>query len=210
MTTLIALHGFSQNGAEMRRQMGELGVKLAEGMHVIYPDGPVPCSTEMVEKVYGTGLVEDHGGPYQSWWRASDDGSTYEGWEKSRDQMGSLISEQEEVGLIGFSQGAILSTAVAALSQAGLLPPIKFVVLLAGAAPRAHVFSPLLKEPLQVPSLHVWGKRDALMRKGAPDLVTRFSEATRQVVNFDLGHVIPKDGDPAEKVLAFVRSQAHL
>jgi hypothetical protein len=64
--------------------------------------------------------------------------------------------------VLGFSQGAAVAAAVAALSCRGDFPPLAFVILIAGFTPRSAELGPLFEPPLQLPSLHIWGEQDPL------------------------------------------------
>jgi predicted esterase len=203
MVALLALHGFTQNGAWMRRQMGPLAERLGQHAALQFVDAPHECTGEVAKRLRTRS--DDQEGKRLQWWNASEGGNVYEGWEETRDKMSRLIEGHASVGLIGFSQGAIVATAMAAWGAGGLGPRLDFVVLLGGAKPRSRVLAPLLAEPLALPSFHVWGDTDLLMRRRAPELVECFQMETRQVCQFVGGHEIPREGATADEIVAFVR-----
>jgi pimeloyl-ACP methyl ester carboxylesterase len=197
---LLALHGQTLNGAYMRRELArleELGVEL------ICPDAPNHSTADLVERLYTVWDAPRQPPPHRAWWDASDDGRTYHGWEASRDLLLPILGEGP-VGILGFSQGAIVATALAAMAQHGQAPPIDFVVLIAGRAPRADVLAPLLVEPIRIRSLHVWGDRDSMMGETCRELADRFAADTREVVTWPGGHTIPKSGPAAQAIEALV------
>jgi len=214
------------NGAGLRHMMEELEPRLSDLLDLQYPDAPHVASEASV-----AGIAALMGGfrpkpPNRQWWNASDDGLTYHGWEQTRDDLRAtaqrLVSAQRSVtaerqldtaqpqhglALLGFSQGAAVAAALAALSRRGDLPPLRFVVLVAGFAPRAHDIEPLFDAPLEIPSLHVWGDADPFAKHG-PRLLERFSPNTRQVLNWAGRHTIPTCGAAAETIAEFMRRHA--
>lgn len=75
----------------------------------------------------------------------------------------SSSTDTGDVGLVGFSQGAVLAAAIAGLAEHGEMPSFAFAILVAGRTPRAQVLKKLFTKPLRTPSLHVWGSADRLM-----------------------------------------------
>jgi len=203
MVALLALHGFTQNGAWMQRQMGPLAERLGQHAALQFVDAPHECTGQVAQRLRARS--DDQVGQRLEWWNAGDDGQVYEGWEETRDKLSRLLAGHTAVGLIGFSQGAIAGAAMAAWGACGLGPRLDFVVLLGGAKPRSRVLTPLLAEPLALPSFHAWGDADLLMRRRAPELVECFQMETRQVCQFPGGHEIPREGASADEIVAFVR-----
>jgi hypothetical protein len=197
---VLALHGQTLNGTSMR---GELVHLERLGVELICPDAPNVCPDAVVERLYAVWNAPRKDPPYCAWWDASDDGRTYVGWEKTRELVAPLL-DRGPLGIVGFSQGAILATALAALSEHGELPPIEYVVLIAGRSPRADVFAPYLVEPLRTPSLHVWGEKDFLVGTTSRELVDRFAVEHRKVVTWPGSHMIPTRGPAADAIEEFV------
>lgn len=203
MVALLALHGFTQNGAWMRRQMGPLAERLGKLADLQFVDAPHECSGDTAQRLRSR--ADDRESKRLQWWNASDDGQVYAGWEETREKLSRSIQGHATVGLIGFSQGAIAATAMAALAACGLGPKLDFVVLLGGAKPRSRVLVPLLAEPLPLPSCHVWGDSDLLMRRRSPELVECFQASGRISCQFPGGHAIPREGACADELVGFVR-----
>jgi hypothetical protein len=200
---LLALHGQTLNGAYMRRELAQLEQL---GVELVCPDAPHVCADGVVDRLYAVWDQPRQPAPYCAWWDASDDGRTYRGWDATLDSIVPLLDDGP-LGILGFSQGAILATALAALSQHGQLPPIAYVILVAGRAPRADVITPYLSEPLRTRSLHVWGENDQLSRDASRDLVERFAPETRTVATWDGAHTLPTSGTAAANAIAhFVTS----
>jgi pimeloyl-ACP methyl ester carboxylesterase len=188
----------------MKNAMGGLHTALTAHVSMLYPDGTTVCETDSVDRMYALWKVPRLPPPYLSWWNATDDGRIYRGWESARDSIGELIAKHQPAALLGFSQGAILASVLAALSARGEFPKLEFAVIIAGSMPRAESLSALFDIPIEMPSLHVWGERDALAASRAAPLAERFAEAQRQTMIWPGPHVIPTRGPAAERILSFV------
>src|SRR5689334_10142100 len=157
--SLLALHGFTLNGTVMRASLAPLLPRLPKGLELICPDGPVTCSPASVDRMYAmTGGSRQP--PHLSWWDSSDDGRVYHGWEQTREALRAVLERHQPIGVLGFSQGGMVAAAVAALSARGELPPLRYVILVAGGPPRAEAMQSWFEQPIAIPSLHVWGERD--------------------------------------------------
>jgi predicted esterase len=206
-SALLSLHGFTMNGPSLRRHLGELEPRLSKHVDLVFPNAPHTASEASV-----LALLQRMGGtrsapPQLEWWNASDDGRVYQGWEATRESLRTEVLRHPAAGLLGFSQGAAVAAAVAALACRGAFPPLSFVVLVAGFAPRSAELLPLLDEPLTIPSLHIWGQDDAFAKHG-PGLASKFSSLTRRIVTWKGGHSVPASGDAADAIVEFVRNHA--
>jgi predicted esterase len=206
-TRLIALHGFTQNGSLLRDHLAPLLPELDASVELVCPDGSEVCSEESVERMHRMWGLDRRPPPYLSWWNATDDGREYRGWEQSRAQLAALAAGQP-FGVLGFSQGAMVATAIAALGAHGQFPAPRFAILVAGRAPRSDDLRPLLDRPLPYPSLHVWGERDRLVLEPATALVEQFTPEQREVVTWPGPHAIPTRGPAAESIAAFIKRHA--
>lgn len=110
---ILCLHGFRQNGkvfeelcAPMTHYVSEFG-PLTE---FIFLDAP---------HVYRE--AKPNGKPAQLvWWKANDAGTVYEGWEQSVDYLKAKLRDLGDVsGILGFSQGAAVASALIALRSKG-------------------------------------------------------------------------------------------
>jgi surfactin synthase thioesterase subunit len=145
--------------------------------------------------------------PNLRWWDAREHGSLYQGWEETLSSVRVLLKQHAPVGVLGFSRGAILAAAVAALSEAMELPPIQFAIMIAGATPRATLLKPYFARTISVPSLHVWGETDRLMGERPAQLAEHFSPERRRVVTFPGDHVVPTRGSAADQIVEFIRER---
>jgi pimeloyl-ACP methyl ester carboxylesterase len=206
MRKLIVLHGYTMNGPVMREHLGELAAVLERETELVFVDAPHTCSEASVTRLYAMWKAR-LAPPHLAWWESTDDGREYRGWEDTREKIRAAMAGGD-VGFLGFSQGAILSTAIAALAEHGEMPHVRFAVLVAGRTPRADVFQPFLTRPLRTPSLHVWGAADTLAPGVSEELTGRFDERTREVVVWNGDHRVPTRGEGADAILRFIRKHA--
>ena len=78
-TTVIALHGFTQNGSVMRAMLAPLAERLPD-VAFAYPDAPNPCNEGSVARMHQLfgGTPEP---PHRCWFDATDDGREYRGFD---------------------------------------------------------------------------------------------------------------------------------
>jgi pimeloyl-ACP methyl ester carboxylesterase len=203
-TTLLALHGFTLNGALMRQGLGALAERLEQHVELVCLDAPHTCSAGAVDRLYAAWDVPRLPPPHLCWWDASDDGLVYNGWEETLALLRARMEEQAPIGVLGFSQGAMLAAVIAALSSRGELPPLAFAVMIGGSLPRAPALRSAFEELVKVPSLHLWGERDKVTGSYSPALATRFEPELSERVTWPGGHSIPTQGDAAERLIEFV------
>ena len=203
--TLIAFHGFTLNGELMQSALSELTRELEPDVRVVCLNAPHACSEASVDGMYRALGGKRLPPPHLCWWNASDDGLEYRGWDETCDVVREALDRYAPAAVLGFSQGAILAAAVAALARTGELPHIQCAVLIAGRVPRAARFLPAFATPIALPSLHVWGERDALAGSWGPELAEHFSEKDREIAVWPGGHVVPKRGPAFAAMARFVR-----
>jgi predicted esterase len=206
--TLLALHGFTMNGEVLQSALGPLSAALSPKVRVVCLNAPHACSEATVTRMYGGLASERLSPPHLSWWNATDDGLEYRGWEDTFDVVSEALERYAPASVLGFSQGAILAAAVAALSQRGELPHVHGAVLIAGRLPRAARLAPALMDPIDVPSLHVWGTRDAVTGPFCQELADRFVATNREIAIWDGAHTIPTRGAAYDALLRFVQEHA--
>lgn len=119
---------------------------------------------------------------------------------------GALSSLGPFDGLLGFSQGAALAALVCALGQAGdpRFPLPRFIILVSGFCPRGLVLKePILKSPLSLPSLHVFGETDRVIpAQESVQLASRFPGAV--TLTHSGGHFIPAAAAQRQAYLKFL------
>jgi predicted esterase len=208
-TTLLALHGYTMRGDSLRRAMSSIAPELDAYVDVLYPDAPHACDADEIERMYREWDAPVPDGPHLTWWYASEDGSHYRGWEESCDAIAELARGRDRLALLGFSQGAMMATVIAALSARGEFPPIDYAVVIAGRIPRAHALEGYLARPIAVPSLHVWGTSDRVSGAHAPRLLERFDGGTRTSSIWPGPHVVPSQGPAKDAIVEFVARRSN-
>ncbi|HEY4104697.1 MAG TPA: hypothetical protein VGM44_12440 [Polyangiaceae bacterium] len=206
--TLLALHGFTMNAEVMHSALGPIVHALEPRVKTICLNAPNSCSEDSIARMYAGRERERLPAPYLRWWDASDDGLEYRGLEATLEVVREALERYEPASILGFSQGGILAAAIAALSQHGELPQIHSAVLIAGRTPRAARLRAALIDPIAVPSLHVWGERDAITSQYSSALVEHFAQKEREVCLWPGGHSIPKSGPGFDAIVRFVLEHA--
>eukprot|EP00753_Platysulcus_tardus_P003205 PLAT12311.1.p1 GENE.PLAT12311.1~~PLAT12311.1.p1 ORF type:complete len:176 (+),score=23.49 PLAT12311.1:65-592(+) len=150
--------------------------------------------------------------PVYAWYRASDDGSEYIGWE---DCVKALTATFDEAGpfdgVLGFSQGAIVSSVLAAMSAAktsdaaGL--SVKFAICFSGFKPRLPELTSLYETAIDVPSLHIWGTSDEVVTADKSELLSKafVDSVTWQ---HEGGHYVPTTAEACRAYRTFLEGQA--
>ncbi|XP_050205901.1 uncharacterized protein LOC126655692 [Mercurialis annua] len=204
---ILCLHGYRTSGSILQKMIERWPETVLEKLHLHFLDGPFPARGKSdVERVFDP--------PYFEWYHASQDYKEYVDFDESvayiEDHM---IKHGPFDGVLGFSQGAILSSAMPGMQAQGMaftrVPKIKFVILISGirflgykyGKPKlaANAFS----SPIQCPSLHFIGERDFL-KEGGKNLVKLFVDPV--VIHHPMGHVVPKlDESSLKTMLSFIK-----
>jgi predicted esterase len=202
---LLAFHGFTLNGELMRQRLEPFIQEWEPELDLVAPDAPHPCSPQTVEAMRQLMRGMETPAPHLCWWNASSDASVYEGLDRTLLVVREEMERRAPIGVLGFSQGAMLAAVIAALSARSEVPAIRFAVLIAGATPRAKALQPLFERPIDVPSLHVYGDRDLFAGANAARLAEHFDPSSRSVHIWPGSHVIPTRGAAAQEISTFVR-----
>ncbi|XP_056414689.1 esterase OVCA2 isoform X1 [Hyla sarda] len=190
---LLALHGYWQNEHSFRERTGALRKNLKNRAEIVMVSAPL-CIPEPEE---GGGQREDPRGwwfsdPGKSGFNAMDETKSCAGLEESLDTVAKAFSELGPFdGILGYSQGAAFAAMLCALKQQG--DPrfqFNFAILVAGFKSRAHEHAHFYKEPITVPSLHVFGDTDRVIPGDmSQDLAAHFIDPV--LLTHPGGHYIP-------------------
>lgn len=197
---ILCLHGYSGSGTIFRNQITHLLSILSDYGDCIFVDAP--------------SLSEGDSG----WWHARENGGTvdYEGWERSRAALVRIFNEQGPFdGVLGFSQGAILTSILCGLRHPPGQPPnpecpfrFSFAVMIGGFQARDTNLSTLYdkRELYKIPSLHTFGTADYIVSEAdSMKLAERFDEP--RIVIHDGGHVVPDTKEFKATLQVFVKEQ---
>lgn len=162
---ILCLHGFRTSGVILKKQVEKWPRSVLDGLDLVFVDAPFPAQGKSdVETVFDP--------PYFEWFQFNKEFTEYTNFDECLAYIEDCMIKHGPIdGLLGFSQGAILSAALAGLQAQGValtkVPRIKFVIIIGGAKLRA----PLLAEkayssPIQCPSIHFLGEMDFLKQYG--------------------------------------------
>lgn len=168
--------------------IGKWPDSVTERLDLVFPDAPFPCEGKSeVENIFPP--------PYYEWHQFEKDFTEYRNLDACLKYIEDLIIERGPFdGLMGFSQGAILSAALPGIQAKGYaltkVPKIKFVVIVSGAKFRSRAVSEMsYSEKISCPSLHFLGELDFLRPFGEELLDTYVNPL---VIHHPKGHTVPR------------------
>ncbi|CAL5368462.1 unnamed protein product [Camellia sinensis] len=201
---ILCLHGFRTSGEILKKQMGRWPEMVLGRLDLVFLDGPCPAAGQSdVEGFFDP--------PYYEWFQFRQDFQEYYNFEECLAYIEDyMIKHGPFDGLLGFSQGAIISAALPGMQLHGValtkVPKIKFLIIMSGAKlggsklisggrfegskfglPKiaANAFSSTVK----CPSLHIIGEADFLKETGI-ELLESFEEPV--VIDHPKGHTIAR------------------
>lgn len=186
----LCLHGFRTSGEILKKQLTtKWPQSVLEKIDLVYVDAPFPCQGKSeVEGIFDP--------PYYEWFRFSNrEFSEYENFDECLAYIEDCMIKHAPIdGLLGFSQGAILSGGLPGLQEKGLaltkVPKIKFVIIISGANfKNQSVAEKAYSSLIQCPSVHFLGEMDFLKPYGTI-LLESFKEPV--VIHHPKGHTIPR------------------
>ncbi|KAM9596699.1 esterase OVCA2 [Trichechus inunguis] len=200
---VLCLAGFRQSERGFREKTGALRKALRGCAELVCLSGPHP-----VPEAAGPEGAGPDSGPCppeeqpRGWW-FSEEGAVFSaleeptvcwGLEEALETVAQALNKLGPFdGLLGFSQGAALAALVCALGQDGdpRFPLLRFTILVSGFCPRGlGLKEPILKAPLSLPSLHVFGDADRVIpSQESVQLASQFPGAI--TLNHSGGHFIP-------------------
>ncbi|XP_065848051.1 uncharacterized protein [Euphorbia lathyris] len=198
----LCLHGFRTSGDILKKQLyTKWPQSVLQKIDLVFPDAAYPAQGKSeVEGIFDP--------PYYEWFQFNKEFTEYTNFEKCLNHIEDIMIEQGPFdGLLGFSQGAILSAGLPGLQAKGVgltrVPKIQFAIIIGGAKFRApSVAENAYTYPIECPSLQFLGEMDYLRPYGL-ELLESFVEPV--VIHHPKGHTIPRLDDKSEQtVLSFV------
>ncbi|CAD5181214.1 uncharacterized protein LOC135617901 isoform X1 [Musa acuminata AAA Group] len=201
----LCLHGFRTSGEIMRAQLvAKWPEQVISRLDLVFPDAPFPAGGKSeVDGIFPP--------PYYEWYQYDKDFMVYTNLDKAFARVEELMIEQGPFdGLMGFSQGAILSAALASLQSKGLalttVPKLKYLVFMGGAMFKApevveRVYS---AAKIDCTSLHFIGEKDFLKKNGE-QLLGKFVDP--YLIRHPRGHTVPRldDEESLKTMLEFLQ-----
>ncbi|KAG7546339.1 Serine hydrolase FSH [Arabidopsis suecica] len=197
----LCLHGFRTSGEIMKIQLHKWPKSVIDRLDLVFLDAPFPCQGKSdVEGIFDP--------PYYEWFQFNKEFTEYTNFEKCLEYLEDrMIKLGPFDGLIGFSQGAILSGGLPGLQAKGIalqkVPKIKFVIIIGGAKLKsAKLAENAYSSSLETLSLHFLGETDFLKPYGT-QLIESYKNPV--VVHHPKGHTVPRlDEKSLEIVTAFI------
>ncbi|KAF9608227.1 hypothetical protein IFM89_008182 [Coptis chinensis] len=184
----LCLHGFRTSGEIMKKQIGKWPASVLDKLDLVFLDAPFPCGGKSdVEGIFDP--------PYYEWFQFEKDFMEYRNLDKCLEYIEeSMLKLGPFDGLVGFSQGAILSGALLGMQSKGValtkVPKIKFLIVISGAMFKTQA---LIEESyasqIKFPSLHFLGEADFLRPYGTK-LLEYFVDPF--VIHHPKGHTVPR------------------
>ncbi|KAG7541648.1 Alpha/Beta hydrolase fold [Arabidopsis thaliana x Arabidopsis arenosa] len=202
----LCLHGFRTSAEIMKIQLHKWPKSVIDRLDLVFLDAPFPCQGKSdVEGIFDP--------PYYEWFQFNKEFTEYTNFEKCLEYLEDrMIKLGPFDGLIGFSQGAILSGGLPGLQAKGIalqkVPKIKFVIIIGGAKLKsAKLAENAYSSSLETLSLHFLGETDFLKPYGT-QLIESYKNPV--VVHHPKGHTVPRlDDKSLEIVTAFIDTIEH-
>ncbi|KAF3320715.1 hypothetical protein FCM35_KLT14849 [Carex littledalei] len=199
----LCLHGFRTSGEIMKKQVvGKWPSHITSRLDLFFADAPFPAEGKSdVEGIFAP--------PYFEWFQFSKEFTEYRNFDECLAYIEDLMIKHGPFdGLMGFSQGSILSAALPGLQLRGLaltkVPKIKSVMIISGAQFRKpELAEKAYGSKIECPSLHFLGEEDFLRSHGEK-LLESFVDPL--VIRHPKGHTVPRlvDEESLETMNAFI------
>ncbi|WOH02696.1 hypothetical protein DCAR_0522085 [Daucus carota subsp. sativus] len=197
----LCLHGFRTSGHILKTQLKKWPEFVLDKLDLVFPDAPFPCAGKSeVEGIFDP--------PYYEWFQFNKEFTEYTNFDECLEYIQECMIKHGPIdGLLGFSQGSILSAAMPGLQAKGLaltkVPKIKFLIIISGAKFKNEALAEkAFSEAVSCPSLHFLGETDFLKPHGT-DLLESFVDPV--VIHHPRGHTIPRlDDKGLETMLSFL------
>ncbi|KAK1396049.1 FSH1 domain-containing protein [Heracleum sosnowskyi] len=197
----LCLHGFRTSGHILKTQLQKWPQNVLDQLDLVFPDAPFDCNGKSeVEGIFDP--------PYYEWFQFNKEFTDYTNFDECLEYIQECMIKHGPIdGLLGFSQGSILSAALPGLQAKGLalmkVPKIKFLIIISGAKFKNEALAEkAYSNTISIPSLHFLGENDFLKPHGT-DLLKSFADPV--VIHHPKGHTIPRlDEKGLESMLSFL------
>ncbi|GMH31376.1 hypothetical protein Nepgr_033219 [Nepenthes gracilis] len=198
---VLCLHGYRTSGDILRKQVCKWPESVLSKLDLVFVDGPFPAQGKSdVEGIFDP--------PYYEWFQFNKVFTEYTNFDECLEYIDDCMIKHGPIdGLLGFSQGAILSAALPGLQAKGMalkkVPKIKFIIIIGGAKFRSEsLVEKAYSSQIECPSLHFLGKEDFLRPYGTELLKSCLDPV---VIHHPKGHTVPRlDEESLPVMLSFV------
>ncbi|KAJ8541331.1 hypothetical protein K7X08_002147 [Anisodus acutangulus] len=198
----LCLHGFRTSAAILKKQIfDKWPSQVVEKLDFVFIDAPSPCQGKSeVEGIFDP--------PYYEWYQFNKDLKEYQNFDKCLAYIEEcMIKHGPFDGLLGFSQGAMISGALPGLQDKGVgltnVPKIKYLIIIGGAKlQNKPLAEKAYSSAITCPSIHFLGEQDYLKKYGM-ELLESFVHPV--VIHHPRGHSIPRfDEKGLESMISFI------
>nr|XP_043632587.1 esterase AGAP003155-like [Erigeron canadensis] len=207
---VLCLHGFRTSGKILQKLVERWPQPLLEKLDLVFMDAPYPARG----KSDVDGIFEP---PFYEWFQSDLEFKEYYNFEECMAKIQEfMVNHGPYDGILGFSQGAMLTAAIPGMQKKGValteVPKVKFVIVISGAKFGGTKFgTPKLtadsfSTPVTTPSLHLIGEED-FMKQENIDLLESFLDPV--VIKHPKGHTIPRLDDKSLEIFCNFISKFH-
>ncbi|RYR42036.1 hypothetical protein Ahy_A08g038486 isoform D [Arachis hypogaea] len=150
---ILCLHGFRTSGHILKTQLHKWPQSVHDHLDLVFLDAPFPCQGKSdVEGIFDP--------PYYEWFQFNEEFTEYTNFDECVQYIEDyMIKHGPFDGLLGFSQGAVLSAALTGLQEKGealtKVPKVKFIIIISGAKFKSSlIMEKAYSSPISCPSLH--------------------------------------------------------
>ncbi|MCO5570644.1 hypothetical protein L7F22_024371 [Adiantum nelumboides] len=187
---VLCLHGFRTSGIIMETQLRKLDRTVLDLLDMTCLDAPYAANGKSdVEGIFQP--------PYFEWFqfKKTEAGTIFTHLRECIQFISDFMEKHGPFdGIVGFSQGAFLSAALAGMQQQGLaltsIPQLRFVIVISGGVlDGEHEWKDCYSEPIKCPSVHFIGTRDFLLPRNE-ELLQKFDNPI--VIRHEARHTVPR------------------
>ncbi|KAK2992090.1 hypothetical protein RJ640_023473 [Escallonia rubra] len=185
----LCLHGFRTSGEIFKKQLGKWPESVLEKIELVFVDAPFPAQGESDVE----GILDP---PYYEWFQFNKEFTEYTNFDECLAYIEDcMINYGPFDGLLGFSQGAILSAALPGLQKKGValmnVPKIRFLIIIGGATLKEPSLAEKAYFPqIECPSIHFIGETDYFLKDYGTELLKAFVDPV--VIHHPKGHIVPR------------------
>lgn len=199
---VLCLHGFRTSAEILKKQIFKWPESVLHNLDLVFLDAPFHSQGKSdVEGIFDP--------PYFEWFQFNKEFTEYTNFDECLQYIEDcMIKDGPFDGLLGFSQGAILSAALPGLQEKGValtkVPEVKFIIIIGGAKLRnPSVAENAYSARVSCPSLHFLGETDFLRQYGC-ELLQSCVEPV--VIHHPKGHTIPRlDEESLKTTMSFIQ-----
>ncbi|KAH6602705.1 hypothetical protein BASA61_000870 [Batrachochytrium salamandrivorans] len=193
---IVCLHGFSSCATHMEFQMSGVRAALGDKVEFLYIDAPFQVEFSPLAQFY------DNSVRWYEWLPVAE--RTAANMEKTIALISKRLGEIGPIdGILGFSQGAIITHLLDKLAMDGAIPRVwDFSILCSGIIPSADMipsdYKHMYSERMSVPCIQMYSSDE--LEGGDFRLDQLYSDDSMLLIEHSAGHDIPRDTRSAQHI----------